>query len=244
MLLLIFFLCRFFTVITVVIMDGANSEHSACESEIPGQIALMPEELGYESIVLENPVHERFCWEFVLREDNGTRAYKAVKPRVKDSTARVEASKLLTNPDIRSRIQQIKQELKRKYSATADDVLQYHGRVLKMDRMEYVDVKGTGKKKSIELKDIDRVDLVAASILDLEVNAVDKDSGKAVPSYSVPKRGDAAASLAKILGMNKDKTEITGPDGGPLRFADVSDEDLDSRIAFFLGKADAKEGAE
>lgn len=167
------------------------------ENIVPGQVVLpgMAEEMGYETIVLK-PWIERFCWEYVLRGDNGQRAFLKVKPGVKESTARVEASKLLTNPDVRGRIAQIREELKRRYRVTAEDVIEYHGRVLKTDRTQYLEER-TGKPKRL-----DDIDLEAASILEFDCQK-DKD-GDVVVLFRVPKRHESAVELARIMGMHKD----------------------------------------
>lgn len=173
-------------------MSDISREHS-----VPGQSVLpgLAEELGYEAIVLK-PVAERFCWEYVLRGDNGMRAYLKVKPGVKESTARVEASKLLTNPDVSLRIGQIREELRRRYRVTAEDVIEHHGRVLKIDRTEFLD-EITGKPKA--LADIDPE---ALSILEFDCQK-DKD-GEVVVLFKVPERHPAKVELARILGLHKD----------------------------------------
>lgn len=183
------------------------------ENSVPGQSVLpgMAEELGYESIVLK-PWIERFCWEFVLRGDNATRAYKVVKPKVKESTARVEASKLLTNPDVIQRIDQIRDELKRRYRVTAEDLMEYHGKVLKVDRTEYLEETGDPKR----LADIDPE---ALSILEFDCQK-NKD-GDVVVLFSVPQRHQSAVELARIMGMHKDKMELTGKGGGPIKTENV-----------------------
>lgn len=188
-----------------------TNETSEVDSEVPGQIALLPEEMGYEVILLDNPVHEKFCWEYVLRATSGKQAYKTVKPDVMDSTARVEASKLLTNPDIIQRIQQIRAELLRKYTVTADDLMMYHGKVLKIDRNEFIDADG-GKRT---YKPIENIEAEAASILELEDIVLDKE-GNSFVRYSVPKRFQSAIEMAKILGLNKERKEISGLNGEPL----------------------------
>jgi phage terminase small subunit len=135
------------------------------------------------------------------------RAYKVIKPGVKDSTARVEASKLLTNPDVQRRIVQIRAELKRRYRVTAEDLMQYHGKVLKIDRGEYLDDDGRPRK----LGDIDPE---AASILEFDC---EKDSkGNIRVLFKVPQRHQSAVELARMMGMHKDKMELTGKDGGPV----------------------------
>lgn len=178
------------------------------ENSVPGQSVLpgMAEEMGYEVIELK-PQLERFCWEFVLRGDNQARAYKTIKPHVKDSTARVEASKLLTNPDVVQRIAQIRAELRRRYRVTAEDLMEYHGKVLKIDRTQYLDEE-TGRPKKLA-----EIDTEALSILEFDCQR-EKDRGVVV-LLKVPQRHQSAVELARIMGMHKDgeaaaKAGVTG----------------------------------
>ena len=188
-------------------MDTAQSENS-----VPGQVVFpeMADELGYEVIVLK-PWQERFCWEYVFRGDNGYRAYKAVKPKSKDTTARVEASKLLTNPDIRQRIDQIKAEQLRRHQVTADHLMIYHSKVMHMDRQEFVVEDDKGVLKPKRLKDMDQE---ALSIVDLHLGT-DKD-GNVITHFTVPERQDSANEMARILGLHKERKEICAPGGGPV----------------------------
>jgi hypothetical protein len=184
------------------------------ENSVPGQSVLpgMAEDLGYEAIVLK-PAVERFCWEFVLRGENGARAYRTVKPTVKESTARVEASKLLTKPDVNQRITQIRAELRRRYRVTAEDLIFYHGKVLKIDRTEFLD-ELTGQAKSLQ-----NLDPEAASILEFDHGRDAK--GNEFVLFKVPPRHQSAVELARMMGLHKDKTEISGPDGGPIETENV-----------------------
>lgn len=197
-------------------MENASSEKSLYDiysSSVSGQLALFADETGYDAIALDNPDQERFCWEYVLRKDNGTQAYKAVKPHVKDSSARAKASKWLTCDNIKGRIAEIRDELLRQYRVTADELMQFHGRILKLDREAFVDRSEDGKLTT--LKPLNKLDAVAASIVELKgVSAL--ESGDVVVAYSVPERFKSAQELAKILGLNKERKEISGPDGGPI----------------------------
>ncbi len=190
---------------------------------VPGQVVLptLEEELGYEVIQLK-PAHERFCWEYVMRGDNASAAYRAVKPSVKDSTARVEASKLLTNPAICERIKQIREEQRRRFQVTADDLLTYHGKVLKIDRREFIEtLPGSTRPRPKALNEIDDE---AASILEFETQ---KDSeGMIHVLFRVPTRHQSAVEMAKILGMNKERRELSGPDGGPI--------ETESRVSIYI----------
>lgn len=194
----------------------------------------MAEEMGYEAISLR-PVQEKFCWEYVLRGDNASRAYRVVKPSVKDSTARVEASKLLTNPDVITRIAQIRAELRRRYQVTAEDLMEYHGKVLKVDRTEYLDQE-TGKPKKIE-----NIDTEALSILEFDA---EKDAkGNIHVLFKVPQRHQSAVEMARIMGLHKDRMELTGKDGGPVeQMISVTDdaEKLDKLRGKFKGYGAAR----
>ncbi len=179
---------------------------------VTGQTVLpgMAEELGYEVIELK-PVQERFCWEYVFRGDNGARAYKAVKPNVKNSTARVEASKLLTNPDILRRIAQIKAEQRRRFQVSADDLLEYHGKVLKVDRTSYLNEATVTPERIEEIRELDPD---ALSILEFECQK-DKD-GEPVVLFKIPKRHDSAVEMARIMGLHKDGVNAAKEGAGVL----------------------------
>lgn len=177
---------------------------------VPGQGVLpeLAETLGYEAIVLK-PACERFCWEYVLRGDSPAAAYEVAFPDPKRSReqARKNAHKMLQKEDVRSRIAQIRAELKQRYACTADDLLRYHGMALKMDRREFLDEKGA-------LKPLDLLDSEQAAIIDIK--AVPVNGGGRVMVYEIPDRYKSAQELAKILGLSKDKVELTGKDGGPV----------------------------
>lgn len=177
----------------------------------------MEDALGYESIVLR-PDQERVCWEYVLRGDNGTRAYKAVHPGVSDATAAVKFSQMVRKDKIIERIAQIREELKRRYTVTADDLMQYHGRVLNVSRDEFLDEDGKPKK----LQDIDPV---AKSILEFDCER-DAKFGTIQVVFKVPQRHQSAVELAKIMGLHKDKIELTGKDGKPIQ--------SESQVRFYM----------
>jgi hypothetical protein len=195
-------------------MDTSNSHTGS----VPGQVTLpgLVDTLGYESIVLR-PDQERVCWEYVLR-NNGTKAYKAVHPEVSDEAAAVMASKMLRKDKIVKRIGQIREELKRRYTVTADDLIQYHGRVLKIDRREYLG--DDGKPQAISA-----ISSEAASILEFDVER-DAKFGTTHVMFKVPQRHQSAVELAKIMGLHKDRMELTGKDGKPI--------ETESQVRFYI----------
>jgi len=169
---------------------------------IPGQVVLpgMADQLGYESIKLD-PAQEKFCWELVLNGCNASKAYQRAYPGAAYNTARANASKLLTKTSIINRIEQIKKELATRYTATADDIISYHSRVLMIDRAEYFDERGT----VLQVQDMSAL---ARSIVDLDTTVNKFGSGRL--SAKIPERQKSAAELARIFGMHKDKVELSG----------------------------------
>ena len=78
----------------------------------------------------------KFADEYLI-DCNATRAYKAAYPRIKsDGAARACASKLLTNPNIKSYIEQKMQELSSAKVATAEEVIQYLTSVMRGEHRE------------------------------------------------------------------------------------------------------------
>ena len=74
---------------------------------------------------------EIFCNEYLI-DTNGTRAYKAAYPKVKkDSTARTNASRLLTKANIKDYIDKKMEEKEEKLIAKQDEVLKYLTSVLR-----------------------------------------------------------------------------------------------------------------
>lgn len=66
---------------------------------------------------------QRFCDEYLI-DLNGTRAYKVAYPSVKkDETARVNASRLLTNANVKTYIQERQKEREKRTEITQDSVL-------------------------------------------------------------------------------------------------------------------------
>lgn len=198
--------------IEVDLLDGAPTA-------LPGQTVLpgMQQEVGYESTVLED-WQERFCWRRVINSDEPAyKSYLAVKPKVKDTTAQVESTKLLSLPKINNRIEAIKLENSERYRLSADDVMLYFGKIAKIDRRRFLDPSGNGKN-ILRLADLDDE---LASIVDFEVVTIKKQDGDSVSFDTdvlpvVPNRAKGYEGMARMLGLDKTKLELTGKDGGPV----------------------------
>lgn len=86
-----------------------------------------------------------FCDEYLI-DLNATRAYKAAYPKVKkDSVARANGSRLLTNANIKSYIAERLEELHSERTADAKEVLEYLTSVLRgQSQSETIVIEGTG----------------------------------------------------------------------------------------------------
>lgn len=167
---------------------------------VPGQAVLpdMQGVLGYDSAELP-AWQERFCWEYVENGDVGYKAYLVAKPRVQENTARVEASKLLTSPNILARIAAIRKELRARYAVTAEDLIEHHGRVLKIDRRRFFKENGA----RIPIHELDHE---LASIVDLD-STFSKDFG-IVMLPVVASREKSKDALARIMGLDKSSLTV------------------------------------
>lgn len=89
----------------------------------------------------------RFCEEYII-DLNGTRAYMTAYPHVKsESTARANASRLLTNANIQNRVAELMQQRSERTGITADEVL----RELQHIAMTKTEITGKEKLKALEL---------------------------------------------------------------------------------------------
>lgn len=175
------------------------------QTSVPGQTVLpgMAGELGYDSASAAlKPWEERFCWKYV-ELGVAVQAYLAVKPKSTYGTARAESSKLLAKPSISARISEIQEEIGREARAL---VMGYHKAVMTTDRIGLL-------QKVDAAASYEDLDAAARAILEFE-QVSSKDGVRTL--LKVPTRHQSAQELARIMGMHKDKMEVTGKDGGPM----------------------------
>ncbi|MCD2257500.1 terminase small subunit, partial [Lactobacillus sp. CC-MHH1034] len=93
------------------------------------------------------PKQQIFADEY-LKDLNGSRAYKVAYPHVKkDGVARANASRLLTNANIKQYIDGQLEKMHQERTATAQDVIEYLSRV--MNRKETEDQVVVTKKPKV-----------------------------------------------------------------------------------------------
>ena len=124
---------------------------------------------------------KRFCDEYLI-DCNGTRAYKAVYPNVKkDETAKAAASRLLTNVDVKSFINEQLEKLHNEKTADAQEVMEYLTSVMRGEsQSEIVVVLGVGdgysKASNINKSPDEKERLKAAELIGKRYGIFDKNN--------------------------------------------------------------------
>lgn len=109
---------------------------------------------------------QKFCEEYLI-DCNATRAYKAAYPSVvKDETARVNASRLLTNANVRRYLDERLTQLSEQRIAKAEEILGYLTEVMRGKTMASVlALCGDGCQEIVEKPPDMRERLKAAELL-------------------------------------------------------------------------------
>ena len=177
---------------------------------LPGQVTLegLESEMGYLSITHLKPQQELFAEEFVFNGGNAKRAYQKAYPGTKDTAARANSCRLLKTGQIQQRISEIRAELQRRYSVDAQAVVRLLTMSMGVDRRLFLKEDGTPA-------DFHDLPAEAAAITDIQI-VIDRN-GKKQALPVIPERLRSAIELARIIGLTKDKIEISGiENSGPL----------------------------
>lgn len=130
---------------------------------------------------LEQKRHERFCQEYVI-DYNGAKA--AIRAGYKEANARSQASALLTNPNILSRVRELQHEQVERLAVTQDFVV-----------VQLIDTYNCCREPT-------------------PVREYDRESGEWVETgmYQFDSKGALRALelLGKHLGMYNDKLQLSG----------------------------------
>jgi phage terminase small subunit len=140
-------------------------------------------------------------WEFVLNSGNATAAHLKAFPGGKYTSAKSNSARLLKDERIQQRIEEVKSELKRRYSVSAESLVFYLSQVLNLDRRAFLDDDG-------DPKPAEQLDTEAARILDLDF--ITDRHGKQKAVYRLPTKMQSAVELARMMGLHKDKLELSG----------------------------------
>jgi phage terminase small subunit len=89
------------------------------------------------------PKQKAFCDEY-LKDLNGTRAYKEIyKSAKKDITARTNASKLLTNTNVKAYIAERMKEIQNEKTADLEEVIRFFSSVMRGEVKDQFDLDAT-----------------------------------------------------------------------------------------------------
>ena len=163
-------------------------------AQVPGQLTLD----GTPPAMLK-PRAEEFCWQFCANGGNASAAYRQA---FKTSNARVShanASRLLRDPAVQQRIQEIRRDRSLQLEVLADYLVDFLATVLRLDRAEFLDDAG-------QFKPLSELPEEARRILDLKT-ALGRN-GEVLALPDVPGRMEAAKELARILGLYKDRVQV------------------------------------
>jgi len=185
---------------------------------------------------------KRFADEWLV-DLNGTRAYKAAYPSVKkDETARVNASRLLTNANVKTYIQERQKEREKRTEITQDSVLRElaliafakasdYARVVEKDAM--VEVDGN----MVPVLDEDGNQVKYRTVEPILTDELTEDQKKAIAVIKKGRDGfeikpyskiQALELLGKHLGMFTDKVEVKNTT--PNAFEGLTTEELKKLI--------------
>lgn len=103
--------------------------------------------------MITNEKHKKFADEWLI-DMNGTRAYKAAYPSVKkDTTASVNATRLLRNAKVKAYIDEQLEIMKNERTADAQEVMEFLTSVMRGEVKEPVTLlDGDGYQKVVELQ--------------------------------------------------------------------------------------------
>lgn len=187
---------------------------------------------------LENARHEAFARAIVEGKAAGA-AY--VSAGYSKNGADQSASALLRNPKVAARIAELKAEAAKGAVATAQQVLEELTKIGLVNMQDFVgDNDITRSVASLNRNH-------AAAIQEYTVEHYTDGHGddarevKKIKLKLADKRG-ALVDLGRHHKLFTDKSEHSGPDGGPIETKNVSDTDRARRIAFLLHRAANKKG--
>ncbi|HBB0222261.1 TPA: terminase small subunit [Escherichia coli] len=169
---------------------------------------------------------ELFAREY-LKDLNGTQA--AIRAGYSEKTANEQASRLLANVNVQKFVAELKSA---RVEQTGIDAAYVLRRLVEIDQMDVLDILlQNGELKPI--KDWPKVWRTTLSGMDV-VEMASADSAALLKKIKWPDKVKNLELLGKHVSVQafKDQTstEITGADGGPVRYADMSEELLEEKL--------------
>lgn len=157
------------------------------------------------------PKRQLFITEY-LKDFNGKQA--AIRAGYAPGSAEVQASQLLRIPKVAEAIAEAQEQLKQKSGVTAERVIQ------ELAAIGFVDPREVFGPDGMLLDPKHFPEPLARAVASVEVTL--KPMGKGKPAEQTVKirfwsKPETLQTLARVLGMMKDKVEHSTPDGKPIR---------------------------
>lgn len=169
---------------------------------------------------------ELFAREY-LKDLNATQA--AIRAGYSEKTARSIGNRLLTNVDIQDRVSELKGVRNEQVQVDANYVLR---RLVEIDSMDVLDILlPNGEVKPIgEWPKVWRTTLSGIDVMELAA----ADTAALIKKIKWPDKVKNLELLGKHVSVQAFKeqvtNEVTGPNGGPVRYSDMTDELLEERL--------------
>lgn len=169
---------------------------------------------------------ELFAREY-LKDLNGTQA--AIRAGYSEKTAQEQASRLLSNVMVQDRIAELKAERNEQIGVDAAYVLR---RLTEIDQMDVLDILlSNGELKPI--KDWPKVWRTTLSGMDV-VEMASAESAALLKKIKWPDKVKNLELLGKHVTVQAFREQVanehTGANGGPIKYSDISDEELEERL--------------
>ncbi len=189
------------------------------------------------------PKQQRFVQEYLV-DLNATQA--AIRAGYSAKTARSQGQRLLTNVDIEPAIAAAMKERSERTESTADEVVRELHLLAMVDMGTYLKFSEDGTSFVLDFSNLPEGATRCISEITQDVyteRTGTDDDGK--PIFEAVKRTkfklhDKRGSLdllGRHFGLFPNRHHVSAPDGGPVNFRDLSDDQLNSRLATFLGMA-------
>ncbi|BEH73326.1 terminase small subunit [Edwardsiella tarda] len=168
---------------------------------------------------------ELFAREY-LKDLNATQA--AIRAGYSEKTARSIGNRLLTNVDMQNRLSELKSARNEQVSIDASYVLR---RLTEIDQMDVADILlANGEVKPIhEWPKVWRTTLSG-----IDVTEMAGDSAGLLKKIKWPDKVKNLELLGKHVTVQafreQTSTELTGANGGPIQYSDITDEELEERL--------------
>lgn len=155
--------------------------------------------------------HKLFVAEYIKNNCNAFKAYKATYPDTTDNAARVSASELLTNPNIREAIDDLIDEILNNKKDLTLQVLNEYKKIAFSDMKDFIDPQ-TGENVVEDDTDTSVIHSIQFETIRRENQKEDREKFK----FKLYNKQAALDSISKLILGLAEKHQFQNPDGSGL----------------------------